>query len=85
MNHITIKERKGYEDISIKCDICIDYPMELTKTIGTKESGLPFRQRWFKCPICGYEKKIKGSGYYSEVATVKVIQKQVIESYKNEL
>lgn len=52
------------------CDIC-NAPMELTRKIGTKESGRNYRQRWFKCTICDFEKKINGGGYYSEVKTPK--------------
>jgi hypothetical protein len=47
------------------CDIC-NAPMKKTRTVGTKESGKRYRQRWFKCQICDFEKKINGSGYYQE-------------------
>lgn len=47
------------------CDMCTA-PMEETKSIGTKESGLKWRQTWFKCPICGFEKKVNGSGKYQD-------------------
>lgn len=63
--------------ITINCDICPgDVPMECTKTIGTKQSGKRWRQRWFKCPVCGYEKKINGSGYHSEVLVPIIIKTQ---------
>ena len=62
----------------IICDMCPgEVPMECTKTIGTIESGKRWRQRWFTCPICGYEKKINGSGYYQEVVVPKTIEKQL--------
>jgi len=48
------------------CDMCTA-PMEEIKFIGTKESKQKYRQTWFKCPICGYEKKVYGSGYYSDI------------------
>ena len=62
----------------IVCDICPgEVPMTCTKTIGTKQSGKRWRQRWFTCPVCGYEKKINGSGYNSEVLVPLKIQKQL--------
>lgn len=57
------------------CDIC-NAPMVLTRTIGTKESGKKYRQRWYKCSICEYQKKINGSGYHSEVEVPHIIEKQ---------
>ena len=61
----------------IICDICPNAEMKLTKIIGTKESGKKWRQRWYKCPICGYEKKINGSGYHQEVLVPLIINKQL--------
>jgi len=56
------------------CDMCTA-PMEQTKSIGTKDSGMKYRQTWFKCPICGYEKKMYGSGVYSnEIVPMKAIK-----------
>ena len=62
--------------MNIECDICPFVQMECVKTIGTKESKKRWRQRWFKCPVCGYEKKINGSGYYSEILVPKTIKSQ---------
>ena len=50
---------------SFTCDIC-NAPMELIKTIGTKQSGKHYRQRWFKCPIDGYIKKVYADGKRDE-------------------
>ena len=61
----------------IYCDICNDVEMDCIKTVGTKESGKRYRQRWFKCSICNYEKKVNGSGYYQEVLVPKIIEKQI--------
>lgn len=47
------------------CDIC-NAPMKQTRVVGTKESGKRYRQRWFKCQICDFEKKVNGSGYYQD-------------------
>ena len=63
--------------VDIICDICPNVKMSLTKTVGTKQSGKQYRMRWFKCPVCGYEKKINGSGYYQEVLVPKIIEKQI--------
>ncbi len=63
--------------MKIICDICPNAEMKLTKTIGTKESGKRYRQRWFVCPICGMEKKINGSGYNSEVLVLLKIKKEL--------
>ena len=67
---------KTQNKTKIECDICPNVQMECTKIIGTKESKKRWRQRWFKCPICGYEKKINGSGYHSEVLVPKIIEQQ---------
>lgn len=48
------------------CDICGDVPMDLTKTVSAKQSGKSYRQRWFSCPVCGYEKKIFADGERDE-------------------
>ena len=66
----------------IMCDMCPgDVPMTCTKTIGITPNK-HWRQRWFTCPICGYEKKINGSGYYQEVAVPKIIEKQLNKQNK---
>ena len=55
------------------CDMCTA-TMDQTKSIGTKESGKKFRQTWFLCPICGYEKKIVGDGtYFNEITPINAI------------
>lgn len=61
----------------IICDLCPNAEMELVKTISTKQSEKRWRQRWFKCPICGYEKKINGSGYRQEVLVPLIINKKI--------
>jgi hypothetical protein len=48
------------------CDMC-GSPMELTKLVGTKQSGRKYRQRWFRCIACGYEKKVYSWGFCEEV------------------
>lgn len=48
-----------------ECDIC-GAPMKLIRFVGTKESGKSYRQRWFKCEICDYQKKIHANGERDE-------------------
>lgn len=67
----------------ITCDMCPgEVPMKCTKIIGVKQSYKTWRQRWFTCPVCGYEKKINGSGYHSEVEVPQKIQKQLNKQNK---
>ncbi len=69
--------------MNITCDMCPgEVLMKCTKTISTKQSGKKWRQRWFTCPVCGYEKKINGSGYYQEVMVPKMIEKQLNKQNK---
>jgi hypothetical protein len=68
--------------MKIICDICSNAEMDIIKTIGTKESGKRYRQRWFICPICGMKKKITGSGYNSEVLVPLKIKKQLKDTDK---
>jgi hypothetical protein len=63
--------------MKIICEICPNVEMEIIKIISTKESGKRYRQRWFKCPVCGMEKKINGTGYNSEVLVPLRIEKQL--------
>lgn len=65
------------------CDMCTA-PMEQTKSIGTKESGKKYRQTWFKCQICGYEKKINGSGYCQDNVTPLKAKMDVEKMYKQQ-
>ena len=65
------------------CDIC-NAPMELTKTISTKESGKPYRQRWFKCVVCDYEKKIYADGRRNEKQDPYWAKQSVNKLYKQE-
>ena len=65
-------------DILITCDICPgDVPMDCIKTIKPEQSGKSWRQRWFKCPVCDYEKKINGSGYHSEIEVPLIINRKL--------
>jgi len=41
--------------------------MKLIKTVGTKQSGKPNRQRWFYCDLCDITKKIYAGGEIDEV------------------
>jgi hypothetical protein len=52
---------KGIKKDTVCCDICTA-PMELTNLIMCKDSGKPYRQRWFKCPVCGHQKMIFSNG-----------------------
>lgn len=68
------------------CDIC-NAPMKLIKKVGTKESGKSYRQRWFGCTVCDYQKKIYADGFRDEkimpiyaLSDVKKLYKQQ-ESY----
>ena len=64
------------------CDICPgEVPMTCTKAIRSTPTKR-WRQRWFTCPVCGYEKKINGSGYNSEVLVPKIIEKQLNKQNK---
>jgi len=65
------------------CDMCTA-PMQQTKFIGTKESGKKYRQTWFKCPICGYEKKVNGTGYYQDNITPLNAQDDVSKMYRQQ-
>jgi len=56
-----------HDDNHFSCEICIGAPMKLIKKASFKETGKCYRQRWYKCEICGFEKKINGSGYYQDV------------------
>lgn len=81
MSTLHIKESHVFNG-NITCDICPgDVEMTVTKTIGTKESKKKWRQRWFKCPVCGFEKKVNGSGYHSEVLVPAIIRKQIKPHY----
>lgn len=66
------------------CDVCHDVPMDLTQKVGTKQSGKSYRQRWFKCPVCGFEKKIFADGERDEVAEVYWAKQSVKRIYKQQ-
>lgn len=59
-----------HDDNHFSCEICIDAPMKLIKKASVKEDEkrhMHYRERWYKCEICGFEKKVNGSGYYQDV------------------
>ena len=62
------------------CDIC-NAPMELIKTVGIKQSGKHYRQRWFKCPIDSYIKKVYADGKRDE----EIMPKRKVRNNINEL
>lgn len=66
-----------------QCDMCTA-PMDETKSIGTKESNKKYRQTWFKCPICGYEKKVNGTGYYQDNVTPLNAQNDINKMYRQQ-
>lgn len=66
------------------CDVCHDVPMDLTKKVGTKQSGKSYRQRWFKCSVCGYEKKIFAGGQIDEVENPYWAKQSVKKMYKQQ-
>jgi len=65
------------------CDMCTA-PMDETKSIGTKESGKKWRQTWFKCPVCGYEKKVNGTGYWQDHVVPLEAEYDVNKMYKEQ-
>ena len=65
------------------CDICTA-PMDQTRSIGTKESGKKWRQTWFKCPICGFEKKVNGTGYWQDHVIPLEAEYDVKKMYKEQ-
>lgn len=71
-------ERKFY------CDVCAGVPMDLTRKVGTKQSGKSYRQRWFKCPVCGFEKKIYADGERDEMADPYWAKRAVERVYKQQ-
>jgi len=50
---------------TFQCDCC-GQDMRLIKTVGTKQSGKPYRQRWFHCDLCDISKKIYAGGEIDE-------------------
>jgi transcription elongation factor Elf1 len=66
------------------CEVCHDVPMDLTRKVGTKQSGKSYRQRWFKCPVCGYEKKVYADGERDEVSTPYFAIKAIKRLYKQQ-
>lgn len=65
------------------CDIC-NAPMKLTKLISPKESGKPYRQRWFKCVVCDYEKKVYADGMRDDEINLYYAKQAVKKIYKEE-
>ena len=58
------KPKKKIEPFA--CDCC-GQDMQLIKTVGTKQSGKSYRQRWYYCDLCDITKKIYASGIIDEV------------------
>jgi hypothetical protein len=65
------------------CDMC-NVPMKCIKTIGTKQSGKKYRQRWFQCPVCDFIKKVHACGVIDEIIKPEQAINAINKQFKKE-